>query len=141
MISVHAAAPPAFGRTWPPLFAVRRYRLVAVVLLLVWPISACFYWRPLPAPEKGFGYARHVWVRTPQGRQLVVWYPQMAGDSLFGTSSAARKDTQDIRLGNLGALQMRHSEAGPVILVGVGIAAVLGAIAAMEAYVGRGIIH
>ncbi|HTX70278.1 MAG TPA: hypothetical protein VMH50_14200 [Thermoleophilia bacterium] len=103
----------------PLLFVARRFRLMAAILLVVWPMSACYRWGPLPAPEKGFGHADHVRVRTPEGRQLVVWYPQVVGDSLFGTSNAARKDTQDIRLGNPGALQMGQSGAGIAIVGGL----------------------
>lgn len=115
--------------------SARPIRLTALILLLVWPVSACTSWRSLPSLQTGLGESvERVRVLTPTGRDLVVWHPKVRGDSLFGASARDRKDSADVRLGNLQTLQIRRFSAGRTILlvtvVGVGVVVVTGAIVA-----------
>lgn len=105
------------------LFVVRRFRLAAVVLALLWPLSACTSWQSLPAPETGFGRdTDHVRVKTDHGTRLDVWYPRLQGDSLLGASSRDRKDGTDVRLGNVRTLKIERISAVDTafLIVGVG---------------------
>jgi hypothetical protein len=124
-------------RSGPLVFAARRFRLMAAILLVVWPLSACYFWEPLPAPEKGFGRnVDSVRVRTPDEEELVVWHPILKGDSLFGASSPAHRDSIDTRLGNLRDLRMRHRNVvGSVVYIGIGAGLLVGLITVMASQV------
>jgi hypothetical protein len=127
------SGPSTSSRSRPRLLVARRFRLVALVLLVVWPISSCHYWSDLPAPEKGFGQDEdHVRVRTPDGRELVVWYPRLTGDSLFGAASRSRSDSVDIRLGNLSEIELRRTDATTPTLMIVLIGGVIAAAAVVS---------
>jgi hypothetical protein len=113
----------------PSLLLVRRFRLAAIILLLVWPLTACTSWRSLPAPQTGLGRnVDHVTVRTPAGQEMAVWYPEVRGDSLYGAATQQRKGHTDIRLGSLQTLEIRRFSAGRTVLlvtaIGVGVCAV-----------------
>jgi len=115
------------------VFAARRFRLVAAILLLVWPLSACYFWEPLPAPETGFGRnVDSVRVSTADEEEHVVWNPQLKGDSLFGASNPAHKDSLDARFGDLHELRVRQrSVAGSVVFIGLGAGLIVGLITVM----------
>ena len=122
----------------PLRFAASWLSLVAVTLLAVWSSASCHYWRELPAPEKGFGQdVDHVRLRTQEGRELVVWYPRLSGDSLFGAASRDRRDSLDIRLGNVSELELQRTDTTtPLLMVfllgGVTLAAVLASVQNMH---------
>jgi len=117
-----SAALPASVRARPLLFAARRFRFSALILLFAWPISGCYRWVPLPAPDAGFGRSvDHVRLRTAQGRELEVWYPQLRGDSLYGASTSQRRDSTDVRLGGMSTLQIRRLDNLGTALVIAGL--------------------
>lgn len=107
---------------------LKRSRLIALALLIAWPLSACTSWQSLPAPETGLGRdSGSVRVLTAEGRELEVWYPRLRGDSLFGAAAPSRRDSTDIRLGHLATLKTRRFSIGRTVLsvVGVGTAGVV----------------
>jgi len=123
-------------------FAARRLRLVAGILLVVWPLSGCYFWEPLPAPERGFGRnVDSVRVRTPDEEEHVLWFPRLTRDSLFGASNPAHGDSLDARFGDLHALRMRHREVvGTVVYFSLGAGLLAGLVSVVSSQV-RGLDH
>ncbi len=98
------------------------FRSSAATLALAWVLSACTSWRPLPAPQLSFSSnVERIRLRIPGRGEIVVWYPEVRGDSLFGASSRDLKDSRDIRLGNIRSLQIRRFSATRTVALVAGV--------------------
>ncbi len=98
-----------------------RIRPASVLLLLAWPLSACTSWRPLPSPQPIARNVERVQVLTPSGGKVLLWYPEVKGDTLVGATNQFRRGGPDIRLGNVQSLKIRRFSAGRTVLLITGI--------------------
>src|SRR5712692_7787898 len=108
----------------------RRRRIVAVVLLAT-QLAGCSSWRvEQVGPEQLLRERAPAQVRVGRadGSGLVLERPKISGDSVTGLSGGAPRG---VRLADVNTIATRHGDAGKSVLLGLGIAGGIFAIAAV----------
>ncbi|HET9039483.1 MAG TPA: hypothetical protein VFN40_04900 [Gemmatimonadales bacterium] len=118
------------------MMRIRSVRQPAAALLLCLQLGNCSSWRVETAPAAELIAKEQpatVRITRSNGQRQVLHQPAVQGDSLVGSHAAGMADRdRAVALADVTAVATRHRDAGKTLLLGIGIAAVLGGVIAFS---------
>jgi hypothetical protein len=113
-----------------PLFLKRP----VAVLLVVVQVAGCTSWRVETLPPAELISQKHpdlLRVEQVDGKRVMVYRPEVQGDSLLGRQSATSKGSRAVSLTSVSSVSTSHFSAGKTLGLTLGLTAVAAAVAAI----------
>jgi hypothetical protein len=118
------------------MMRIRRVRQPGAAFLLCLQLGSCSSWRvesASPAELIAKEQPAKIQITQSNGQRQVLHQPAVEGDSLVGSHRAGNTERhRAVALADVTAMATRHRDAGKTLLLGVGIAAVLGGVIAFS---------